>query len=220
MIITAQKPFEEILEYLEDYESVFIVGCGECATMCETGGEPQVKGMAARLEEAEKKVIGWVVVDVACAILLTKKDLREHREAVNQADAFLVLACGGGTQAVRECTDKPVYPGCNSLFLGDVRRMGQFEEMCSICGECVLAYTGGVCPITRCAKGLLNGPCGGTSEGKCEVDPEKDCVWTLIYNQLAKENRLDYMKKIFPPKDYSVRLKPARRVIEVTRRKL
>lgn len=220
MIITEQKPLEEILDLLKEDRNIFLVGCGECATLCETGGEPQVKEMEGRLREAGKNVTGWTVVDVACEVLVTKKGLRAKRDAVNEADAFLVLACGGGTQAVRECTDKAVYPGCNSLFLGNVQRMGRFEERCSMCGDCILGETGGICPVTRCPKGLLNGPCGGTDNGKCEVDPEKDCVWTLIYDQLAKDEGLDRIRKLFPAKDYSVQLRPARRAIEVTKRRL
>ncbi len=155
---------------------MFIVGCGECATVTQTGGEKEVAEMKAQLEEAGKKVVGIDMVAANCQELDLKRILRKHKEATEEAEAFLVLSCGAGTQSVRAATDKHVVPGNDTLFLGNVQRSMDFVEKCSLCGDCVLDDYGAICPVTRCAKGLLNGPCGGTSHGKCEVDPEMDCA--------------------------------------------
>lgn len=203
MIISEQKPFEEILRFLEGEEKVFIVGCELCATLCQTGGEPQVKEMKARLEEAGKVITGWIILNPACHILEAKRGFREKKEAVNSADSLLVMACGNGVQAVMEASNKLVHPALNTVFLGAIKRFGQYEERCSLCGECLLDITGGICPLTRCSKGLLNGPCGGAKNGKCEVDPEKDCAWELIYKRLGDIGKLNRMREIQPPKDYS-----------------
>ena len=203
MIITEQKPFEEIIGFLEKSNEVFICGCSECATLCKTGGEEELKQMKKRLEEAGKKVPGWVVLDPACHILENKKHFRENKDKLDKADSFLVLACGNGVQAVSESLDKIVYPGLNTLFLGDIIRFGQFEERCQLCGECLLDKTGGICPISRCSKSLLNGPCGGSENGKCEIDPDIDCAWQLIIDRLSKQEQIDRLKEIIPAKDWS-----------------
>ena len=214
MIVTKQKPFEVILKELEDAEKVFLVGCGDCATLCETGGEDQVKEMTEKLQSEGKQVTGNVVLEVACHELDAKKEFRAHKDEIADADALLVMSCGAGCQAARAGLDKPIFPGNDTLFLGNILRYGQFEEKCSLCGECILDVTGAVCPVTRCHKGILNGPCGGTNDGKCEVDPEKDCAWTLIYQQLEKEGKLDKMKAYQPPKNWNPTLKPGRHVVE------
>ena len=203
MIITQQKPFEEIIGFLERSNAVFICGCSECATLCKTGGEEEVKQMKKRLEETGKKVPGWVVLDPACHILENKKHFRENKAQLAKVDSILVLACGNGVQAVSESIDKIVYPGVNTLFLGDIIRFGQFEERCQLCGECLLEKTGGICPISRCSKSLLNGPCGGSENGKCEIDPDIDCAWQLIIDRLSKQGQLDRLKEIIPAKDWS-----------------
>ncbi|MFQ5835900.1 MAG: methylenetetrahydrofolate reductase C-terminal domain-containing protein, partial [bacterium] len=203
MIITEQKPFEEIVGFLEKSNGVFICGCNLCATLCKTGGEEEVKQMKKRLEEAGKKVSGWVVLDPACHILENKKHFRENKDKLAKADSILVLACGNGVQAVSESIDKIVYPGVNTLFLGDIIRFGQFEERCQLCGECLLDKTGGICPISRCSKSLLNGPCGGSENGKCEIDPDIDCAWQLIIDRLSKWGELDRLEEIITAKDWS-----------------
>lgn len=210
LIISKQKPFEEILESLSANESVYIVGCGECATMTQTGGETELAAMKTRLEEAGKKVVATDVAHSACHELDMKRIFRQNKEAAEGADAFLVLACGAGTQAVREGTTKHVVPGANSLFVGNVKRQMVFEEKCSLCGECVIEAYGAICPVTRCAKGILNGPCGGTNNGKCEVDSEKDCAWVLIYKQMKAEERLDEFMVIHGPKRWNAVERPGR----------
>lgn len=203
MIITEQKPFEDISKFLAPFNSVFICGCSECATICKTGGEEEVEAMEEELEEAGKTIPGGVVLDPACHRLNNKRLFRENKGEIDSSQALLVLACGNGTQTVARITDKPVYPGCNSLFLGEIERAGIFEERCQLCGDCLLDITGGICPVARCSKGLLNGPCGGSVEGKCEVDPEIDCAWQLIIDRLKDQGNLETLKKILPPKDWS-----------------
>ena len=213
MIILEQKPYEEILKSLEGEEKIFLVGCSLCATTCQVGGENQLKEMGEKLEREGKKVTGGVVLEAACQSLEVKKKFREKKSQIEEGDSLLVLACGGGAQSVRENAErikikKIVHPGLNTLFQGEVVRGGHFEERCSLCGECVLEQTGTICPITRCTKGLLNGPCGGSSKGKCEVDPERDCAWDLIYKRLEEIGQLERMKEIREAKDYSKLMKP------------
>ena len=210
MIISMQKPIEEILQSLEGEDTVYIVGCGECATMTQTGGEQEVADMKARLEEAGKTVVATDVAHSACHELDMKRIFRQSKEAAASADAFLVLSCGAGVQSVREGTSKHVMPGANSLFVGNVKRQMVFEEKCSLCGECVIDEYGAICPVTRCAKGILNGPCGGTNNGKCEVDSDKDCAWVLIYNQMKSEDKLDKFMTIHGPKRWNAVERPGR----------
>lgn len=212
MIIAKKKPIEDIIKSLEGETNVFIIGCGECATVTQTGGEKEVAEMKAKLEEAGKKVVAVDMVAANCQELDVKRILRKHKEAGEAAEAFLVLSCGAGTQSVRAATDKHVLPGNDSLFLGNVQRSMDFVEKCSLCGDCVLDDYGAICPVTRCAKGLLNGPCGGTSHGKCEVDPEMDCAWVLIHEQLKKEGREDKRTRTHAPKDWNVITHPGKRV--------
>ncbi|MFR3071745.1 MAG: methylenetetrahydrofolate reductase C-terminal domain-containing protein, partial [Paeniclostridium sp.] len=151
----------------------------------------------------------YQMLDPACNLLKSKKDLKSLKSEIKEADAILSLACGDGTQTiVKNLKDKPVYPANNTLFIGEVKRVGEFEEACKACGECELGWTGGICPVTMCAKGLLNGACGGARDGKCEVDPENDCAWVLIYNRLKSINQLDNLLDIKEPKDYSKSCNP------------
>jgi ferredoxin len=200
MIISEQKPFEEIKACLEGEEKVFIVGCGDCATVCQTGGEEQVKEMQEKLEAKGKIVTGSIVLNPACHVLEVKRGFREKKEEVNAAASLVVMACGNGVQAVTEASGKITHPALNTLFLGSIQRFGHYLERCSLCGECVLEKTGGICPLTRCTKGLLNGPCGGAKDGKCEVDSEKDCGWELIFKRLKEIGQLERLKEFQPPK--------------------
>lgn len=214
MIVTKQKPFEVVLKELEDAKNVFLVGCGDCATLCETGGEEQLKEMTEKLTNEGKEITGTALLDVGCHELDAKKEFRAHKDELEKADALLVMSCGAGCQSARASSEKPVFPANDTLFLGNILRYGQFEEKCRLCGDCVLDVTGAICPVTRCHKGIMNGPCGGTNEGKCEVDPEKDCAWTLIYQQLEKEGKIDKMRAYQPPKNWNTVLKPGRHLIE------
>ncbi len=204
MIIQKQKPFEEILEELEEDQKVFIAGCSECATTCKTGGEEEVEAMKEKLQAEGKEVTGTHVFDTACLAGEVRSRAEENQQALEAADSVLVLSCGNGVQTIGDELGIRVHPGCDSLFVGEVVHLGKYQEKCSTCGECILEDTEGICPVTRCAKGLLNGPCGGyTAEGKCEVDPEKDCAWVLIYNRLKERGKLDKLKMMREPKHFS-----------------
>ena len=215
--ITEQKSFEEIMEYLEKDDKIYIIGCGTCATVTHTGGIDEVREMKTKLQAAGKEVVGWMVIPTACDDM-TGAALKQEAGVVEKADSILVMACAFGTQTVAAFSDKPVYPALNTLFIGkETGEVGRFEEMCRQCGECVLGWTAGICPVTSCPKGLLNGPCGGTDNGKCEEDPEKDCVWTLIYRRLEKIGRLDDMRRYHPPKNYQKVAKPGKVLVGVER---
>lgn len=197
MIITQKKPIEELLAMLDGVTKVAIVGCANCAASCQTGGEKEVLEMKALLEQHGMEVVGTVLPDECCHKLLVKKDTKVLRDS--GAQAIVGMACGDGVQTVADNIPLPVYPANNTLFLGQVERVGIFHEYCRMCGDCVLGSTGGICPIARCAKGLVNGPCGGQKNGKCEVNPENDCAWIQIYNRLVaigQEDKLGQTRKV------------------------
>lgn len=210
MIITKQKPLAEFLQYIKKGEKVFLVGCGECSTTCKSGGETEVLGIKKELENQGIIITGWTVPEAPCVAAKVRGEFAKHLKEIKEADSILVVACGLGAQSVRENDrfSKAIHIACDTLFMGEVDKEGFFKERCSACGECVLELTGGICPITLCAKGLLNGPCGGVNKGKCEVDKERDCAWVLIYNELKKQGNLKYFSQIQPPKDYSKTNKP------------
>jgi ferredoxin len=210
--ITKQKTFEEILNLLDFASKIFIIGCGTCTTMTRTGGQPEVLKMIDQLKEVEKEVTGWMMIPVACDEL-THEALEEKMDAINGADALLIMTCAFGVQTIAMHLDKPVVPALDTLFIGKEKEVGVFDEVCLQCGECILGETAGICPVAGCHKGLVNGPCGGTNKGKCEVDSNKDCVWTLIYEKLEKTGRLDLMRKYHPPKQYNIELRPGKTFI-------
>jgi len=205
--ITRQKSLEEIEQQLEGMERVYIIGCGTCATMTKTGGREEVLDMKERLQGLGKMLTGWTVIPTACDEM-TEVSLKENNGAIQSADCLLVMSCALGVQRVGSYIGKPVIPALDTLFLGVEDGPGYFHEVCDQCGHCVLGYTAGICPITACHKGLLNGPCGGTNNGKCEIDEELDCGWTLIYQRLKEQDRLDLMKKYQPPKNSQVTPRP------------
>jgi ferredoxin len=200
--ITKAKPLEEILSSLDKAKKVYIIGCGTCATICRTGGKSEVLEMKEKLEAAGKKVTGWMVIPTACDEL-TRDALKAEAKAIGAADAILVLTCAFGVQTVSLYSDKPAYPALNTLFVGKEESPGRFIEVCMQCGNCILATTVGICPLVRCAKSLLNGPCGGSVDGKCEVSPDVPCAWQLIYDRLKALGQLDKMDEIVPVRDWS-----------------
>jgi hypothetical protein len=208
MIIQRQKPFEDILKSLEGETKVFVAGCADCAAACKVGGEEEVAEMKRRLEEAGKTVTGTAILDTACQQGAVRQAGRDNEATIADADSVLVLACGTGAQTVNEALEKPTHIGAESLFVGQVLRLGKYSEKCSTCGKCVLEDFEGICPVTRCAKGLLNGPCGGYRDGKCEVDPEKDCAWVQIYKRMEERGKLAKMRTVQSPKDYSTKHTP------------
>ncbi len=211
--ITRQKPLEEILRLLAGVERVFIVGCGTCTTMAHTGGLSEVLAMKEKLQGAQKVGTGNLVIPVACDNL-TEEALQENLQAMKDSQALLVMTCAFGVQTVSRFLDVPVIPALDTLFIGKESGPGLFQEVCLQCGECILGETGGICPVTSCHKALVNGPCGGTDNGKCEVDRSKDCAWTLIYERLQKQGRLSAMRKFQPAKNYQVEPKPGRILLE------
>ncbi len=205
--ITRQKPSEEIKDQLAGLDRPFIVGCGTCTTMTKTGGIDQVLEMKDRLQELGKRVSGWTVIPTACDEM-TEVALKENGQAIQNAGCILAMTCALGVHRMSLYIDRPVIPALDTLFIAVEDTPGYFREVCAQCGQCVLGETGGICPITACHKGLVNGPCGGTNNGKCEVDPEKDCAWTLIYERLRDQGRLDLMRKYHPPRNFQAVPRP------------
>lgn len=202
MIISQKKPDEEIVKLLKDKNKIVITGCSECATVCQVGGEKQLHEMKEFLEKEGKEVLGTIVLDAACNFLNTRKSLKQLKEELDETDAIISLACGDGTQTIAKATEPQVFPGSDTMFIGEILRVGQYEEACKACGECELGWTASICPITRCAKGLINGPCGGAKNRKCEVNNENDCAWILIYEKLKDLGELENMMKMREPKDH------------------
>ena len=205
--ITRQKPFEEITKQLEGLDRVYLVGCGTCATMTKTGGKEEVLAMKESLQGAGKMITGWTVIPTACDTM-TEASLAENNGAIQSADCFLVMSCALGVQKIASYNGKPAIPALDTLFIGVEDSPGYFHEVCDQCGHCVLGYTAGICPVTACHKGLMNGPCGGTNNGKCEVDKNRDCAWTLIYDRLKAQGRLDLMRKYQPPRNSQIVPRP------------
>ncbi len=212
--ITRAKSLETVLAALDGYERVFIAGCGTCATMCRTGGVQEVAAMRDALKEAGKLVTGTLVIPTACDTL-THECFDQNRQAFEDAQVVLVMACAFGVQTVAGYVGRPAHPALDTLFFGLETAPGHFSEACLQCGECVLAFTGGICPVTACHKGLLNGPCGGTNDGKCEIDKDIDCAWTLVYERLKAIGRLDLMEQFHKPKNWQAMPKPGNVFIAV-----
>jgi len=204
LIITEQKPFEEILGMLEPFGKIFILGCGTCSTVCQTGGEEETRQMAEKLRAERKEVTATLVVETPCDARILRRDARKMTNEINNSEAILCMTCGAGVQDVFEHLGKVSVPALNTKFLGMIERIGEFYERCRACGECILYETGGMCPIVRCPKGMLNGPCGGMYDGKCEVGRyQQDCAWVLIYNRLRELGMLELYKSYKPPRDNS-----------------
>ena len=203
MIITKQKDFNDLLRSIEK-GPVFIIGCNECATLCHTGGEEEVLSMKDQLKKKDIQTTGWIILEPACHLLNDKRLLKKHKGEIDKAKKVLVLACGNGVQTISEIIDDiDVIPGNDTLFLGEIKRATDFEKRCVLCGECIQDLFGGVCPVSRCPKSMLNGPCGGSIDGKCEVDKEIDCIWNIIYKRLKKKGQLNRLKEIKKPKNWS-----------------
>lgn len=209
MLYTQNKPVEEVLESLGKEKNILLLACNGCAEVCETGGQKALDEMNAELRKAGKNITGEILVDFLCNKILIASRLAQERDKLREADSVLALTCGVGVQAVAKVVDKVVHPGANTVSLGGLQGLWPSDERCEACGDCALDYTGGICPITSCAKQLLNGPCGGTNEGKCEVDPEKDCGWYKIYERLEKIGRLDNLEKLRSARDHSKMLPTA-----------
>ncbi len=205
MIVADKKPIEEIIEEIKDRERILILGCNECVTVCEAGGKKEVGVLASALRmyflnQGREVKIDEVTLERQC----DHEYLEEIRDSIDRYDAVVSLACGVGVQFMAEkYHTTPVYPGVNTCFLGATEERGLWTERCQACGSCLLATTGGICPISRCAKRLLNGPCGGSTSGKCEINQEIDCAWQLIVDRLKALDKIDEYEKLSPIKDWS-----------------
>jgi len=201
VIKSKRKPIEEIKDTLTDYKKILTIGCGGCASICLAGGQREVNSLNAELTIQYKlkniqKEFGSYTVERQC----NSQFLVELDEMVKDYDCILSMGCGAGVQLLAETfVTTPVFPALNTIAIGVDREIGIYEEKCRACGECVLAYTGGICPVTRCAKGLFNGPCGGTNGGMCEVGQDIPCAWLDIYERLKSQNRLEDIMKIQTP---------------------
>jgi ferredoxin len=206
-VITAvRKPFEEIYESIRGIEKLLILGCGTCVTVCMAGGEKEVQVLASTIRLANKK--NGVDMEIAEATIERQCDREffdEIKEQIEWADAVLSMACGVGVQFLGELFEGTrVVPGLNTKLYGTTLEQGMWSERCAGCGDCVLDKFGGICPVARCSKSLLNGPCGGSQNGKCEVDPENiDCAWQLIYDRLEQLGLLYKLEENEPVKDWS-----------------
>ena len=211
MIITKQKNLEEILRVLGN-GPVFLIGCSECATLCHTGGKDEINAIKEALEKRKIPVSGCVVLDPACHLNNNKRMLKEYNKEIDRSDKILVFSCGNGVQTVAELfIEKEVLTGTDTLFLGEISHVNEFDKRCILCGECLLDIFGGFCPVSRCPKSMLNGPCGGSSNGKCEISKELECVWDRTYQELKKRGKLHDLAVIQKPKDWSKALEMKRR---------
>ena len=205
MIVAERKPLEEIEQALEGCKRVLIAGCGTCVTVCMTGGEKEGGILASMLRMRSKmKREELEIVEATVQRQCDREYVEELAGLVEDCDAILSMACGVGVNyAIEVLGSVRVLPALNTRFYGANIDEGIWSERCAGCGECIVAATEGICPIARCSKSLLNGPCGGSQEGECEVDPEIDCVWQLIYDHMEKLGRLDKLEEIMAPKDWS-----------------
>jgi len=204
MIVGEQKPVKEIKKTVAGYKKLLILGCGTCVKTCFAGGEDEVATLASALRLAFKMEGSEIQIEEFTVERQCEDEfIQEAAPAIGRNEAVLSLACGAGVQAVaRRFAKTPSLPGVNTTFLGTLEKQGLFTEECAGCGDCKLAIFGGVCPIARCAKKLLNGPCGGSQQGKCEVSPETDCAWQLIIDRLKTLDQLENLRIYVAPADW------------------
>jgi len=213
LIIANQKPLNEIWGMVAPYRRVLIVGCGTCMTVCGTGGEREVAFLhhALRLIESKSDQSNHIFSEYTIKRQCEPEFIEMLAEKIQDKDAVLSLGCGIGIQAIAERFDTlPVLPGVNTSIIGMSTMQGVWLEHCVACGECRLDETAGICPVARCAKGILNGPCGGTKNGKCESNRDMDCAWILIYKRLEKLGQLDKMRRYYPMRNFQVIPRPRR----------
>ncbi|BDD88185.1 methylenetetrahydrofolate reductase C-terminal domain-containing protein [Desulfofustis limnaeus] len=205
MIVGQQKPFEEIWQMVKDHRQLTVFGCNTCVAVCHQGGNKEAGILASQLRmRATQEDLAREIVDSGVERQCEHEFFERTDELIRGSEAVLSLACGIGVQFMAERYPKiPVYPALNTTFLGDVPEVGLFREKCQACGDCVLGVTGGVCPVSRCAKRLLNGPCGGSTNGKCEISKETECAWQLVVDRLEALGRLGDYEKVMPIKDWS-----------------
>jgi ferredoxin len=215
MIVAERKTIPELLDIVKQHEKILVLGCGTCVTVCLAGGEREVSIIASALRMASRLAghplqVEELTIERQCDNVF----IEQAAEVIERNDAVLSLGCGAGVQAIAErYNEKPVYAGLDTAFIGILEERGVWTEKCSACGACVLSEYGGICPLTRCAKRLLNGPCGGSREDRCEVRPDRQCAWQLIYNRLKDIGQIDRLRKIASPKNWNANLDGGYRVI-------
>lgn len=206
MIVATRKSIKELKELLAPYERIAVLGCGTCVSVCLAGGEREAGMTASALRmtyrlDGIKKDIRDLTIERQCE----EAFIDEAWKHLDEADAVLSLACGAGVQAIAErFPNKPVFPGVDTQFIGILEEQGIWTEKCTACGDCRIGIFGGICPVARCAKQQLNGPCGGSNDGKCEVDPEMDCAWQLIYDRLRAIGEEHRLEELAPLPDWSL----------------
>ncbi|MDG6219220.1 MAG: methylenetetrahydrofolate reductase C-terminal domain-containing protein [Candidatus Thermoplasmatota archaeon] len=204
MIISEQKTFEELLKVIGN-QSIFLFGCSECATLCHSGGKIEMMKLEKKLRSVHVNVTGWTILEPACHLTSNEDLFLQFNDEIQKADALVVFACGDGTQVVSELfPDKKVLSGTNTLFLGVKTDIKSFQRRCNLCGTCIVDEYNGICPISRCPKHMLNGPCGGSDDGMCEVYTQIPCVWEEIYKKsLSMGNYQLIFSQIHPAHDWS-----------------
>jgi ferredoxin len=215
MIVAERKPLNEIADMIEPYRKVTVIGCRSCVAICLAGGEKEVKMLVAAMKlknrrDKRKQTLDGLVVERQCE----KEWVKEVGQKILDSDIVLSMSCSLGTQTIADMyPQKIVVPGLNTAIFGVPEEQGVWSEKCLGCGDCVIHTTGGICPIARCAKSMLNGPCGGSSEGHCEVNLEIECAWYAIHERLKIQNRLELIEHVRPPKDWSTSHSGGRRII-------
>jgi len=215
MIVAEIKPFEEIMNMVRDQKKVLILGCGSCVSVCMSGGEKQVELLASALRMASNKEGNQITVGEKTILRQCDPEfVQQIQDDFTHYDSVLSMACGAGVQGITQWMKNVlVFPAMNTRFIGLSDGQGKWVEICAACGDCVLGLTGGICPVTSCPKGILNGPCGGNKKGKCEVSPDVPCAWVRIYERMKELGRLDELKKEIGAKDWSKKQRPGRYAI-------
>ena len=216
MIVADRKPLEEILESIKDCKKIMLAGCGGCVTICFSGGAKAVELLASQIKIARNKQGNEIeIIERTPERQCEFEFIDELKEELKHVDAVLSIACGVGVQTMNEhFEDAVTVPGLNTKFMGYPVEHALWQERCAGCGDCVLEWTGGLCPIARCAKRLLNGPCGGSADAICEVDKDTDCIWQLIYDRLKKLDKLDNLTKVRETKDWRTSTNAGKRKIK------
>jgi ferredoxin len=205
MIVAERKPIEEILSYIENARRIVVAGCGTCVAVCWAGGEKEVELLATELRMSSRLKSS---TEVECIETTVQRQcdpefIEPLEEVIGDADVVVSMACGAGVQFVaRRFPDKIVVPALNTSCIGVTTEPGYWTEYCRACGKCVLSRTGGICPVARCSKSILNGPCGGSTDGHCEINPEVECAWQLIYDRLKRQDRLHLLSEVVEPCDW------------------
>lgn len=215
MIVAERKPLNEIADMIVPFKQVTVIGCRSCVAICLAGGEKEVKTVVSALKlknkkEGRKQEFDGFVLERQCE----KEWVKEVEGKIQSSDVILSMACSLGAQTIGDMyPEKTVVPALNTAIFGVPEEQGVWSEKCLGCGDCIIHTTGGICPIARCAKSMLNGPCGGSSEGRCEVNLDVECAWYAIHERLKLQNRLDLMESVRPPKDWVTSHSGGRRIL-------